>query len=555
MSIASQLAQNAQTLIKFATTDVSLVTLSNANVTLDPTQYNTTVIQFIGTLTASVIVTLPNNGLWTIYNSTSGAFNVTLSNGVGATALAPQGQAANFLSNSSTGILSAGSGGSGSGVASFNTRTGAVTLMASDVSGVGGALLASPAFTGTPTSTTPSPGDNSTKISTTAFVVTALGSYAPLVSPAFTGVPTAPTPANTSNNTDIATTAFVQNIASAFAGGLNYQGAWNASTNTPTLTSSVGTRGYLYQVSVAGTTNLDGNSTWNVGDLANFNGTVWQRIPAQTAGVSSFNGRTGAVTLTSSDVTTALGFTPANATSIAGLAPLASPTFTGVPAGPTASPGTNSTQLATTAFVVTSYAPLASPALTGVPTAPTASTGTNTTQIATTAFVQAAQGSFAPINSPAFTGTPTVPTATPGTNTTQAASTAYVVTALGSYAPLASPSFSGRVQSPAYSYTVNAIGNASGTQTLNIGLYSEFTMTIVGATTIAFTNTLGSNVTQTIYIRFTNAGAFSITWPASTKFANKTAPTFTGSGVDLVGVTYDTVTSTYLVFVIGLNVG
>lgn len=38
-------------------------------------------------------------------------------------------------------------------------------------------------------------------------------------------------------------------------------------------------------------------------------------------------------------------------------------------------------------------ADLASPALTGVPTAPTASGGTNTTQLATTAFVQAAVGS------------------------------------------------------------------------------------------------------------------------------------------------------------------
>lgn len=38
----------------------------------------------------------------------------------------------------------------------------------------------------------------------------------------------------------------------------------------------------------------------------------------------------------------------------------------------------------------TSYAPLASPALTGSPTAPTAASGTNTTQIATTAFVQSA---------------------------------------------------------------------------------------------------------------------------------------------------------------------
>ena len=36
------------------------------------------------------------------------------------------------------------------------------------------------------------------------------------------------------------------------------------------------------------------------------------------------------------------------------------------------------------------YAPKASPALTGVPTAPTASAGTNTTQIATTAFVSSA---------------------------------------------------------------------------------------------------------------------------------------------------------------------
>lgn len=35
-------------------------------------------------------------------------------------------------------------------------------------------------------------------------------------------------------------------------------------------------------------------------------------------------------------------------------------------------------------------APLASPALTGTPTAPTASGGTNTTQLATTAFVQSA---------------------------------------------------------------------------------------------------------------------------------------------------------------------
>jgi hypothetical protein len=64
--------------------------------------------------------------------------------------------------------------------------------------------------------------------------------------------------------------------------------------------------------------------------------------------------------------------------------------LTGTPTAPTATAGTNTTQLATTAFVTTAdnlKANLASPALTGVPTAPTATTGTNTTQLATTAFV------------------------------------------------------------------------------------------------------------------------------------------------------------------------
>jgi len=82
-----------------------------------------------------------------------------------------------------------------------------------------------------------------------------------------------------------------------------------------------------------------------------------------------------------------------SASSLQTLASIASPNFIGTPTAPTASSGTNTTQLATTAFVqtaISSKAPLASPALTGTPTAPTASSGTNTTQIATTAFVNAA---------------------------------------------------------------------------------------------------------------------------------------------------------------------
>jgi hypothetical protein len=62
------------------------------------------------------------------------------------------------------------------------------------------------AFSTSPTGPTPSPGDNSTKLATTAFVVTG---FAPLNSPALTGVPTAPTATGGTNTAQIATTAFV----------------------------------------------------------------------------------------------------------------------------------------------------------------------------------------------------------------------------------------------------------------------------------------------------------------------------------------------------------
>ena len=57
---------------------------------------------------------------------------------------------------------------------------------------------------------------------------------------------------------------------------------------------------------------------------------------------------------------------------------------------PTAAASTNTTQIATTAFVDASFAKKANPTFTGTPAAPTAATSTNTTQVATTAMVQAA---------------------------------------------------------------------------------------------------------------------------------------------------------------------
>lgn len=83
-------------------------------------------------------------------------------------------------------------------------------------------------------------------------------------------------------------------IISGIDAPLNYKGTWDASTNTPTLASGVGTKGDFYIVSVAGSTNIDGETNWMVGDWILFNGTAWERIDNSTV-VSSVDGKTGDV--------------------------------------------------------------------------------------------------------------------------------------------------------------------------------------------------------------------------------------------------------------------
>jgi hypothetical protein len=93
----------------------------------------------------------------------------------------------------------------------------------------------------------------------------------------------------------------VSELPAAVLGALSYQGTWDAATNTPTLVSSTGTKGYYYVVSVAGNTNLNGITDWLVGDWAVFNGSIWQKVD-NTETVTSVNGQTGAVVLTASSV-------------------------------------------------------------------------------------------------------------------------------------------------------------------------------------------------------------------------------------------------------------
>ena len=152
------------------------------------------------------------------------------------------------------------------------------------------------------------------------------------------------------------------------------------------------------------------------------------------------------------------------------LAPEASPALTGTPTAPTAVKATNTTQIATTAYVkdvVSDYAPLVSPALTGTPTTTTQATGTRaatgaSTQIANSTYVRAVASEIytevdlkAPLASPALTGTPTAPTAVDNTNSTQIATTAFVRarediinTAVALKSPIANPTFTGTPAAP-----------------------------------------------------------------------------------------------------------
>jgi hypothetical protein len=399
-------------------------------------------------------------------------------------------------------------------VASFNTRVGAVTLTLADITGAGGAPIASPALTGTPTAPTAAQTVNNTQVATTAYVraaitaipadvtsfngrtgaITLIGNDisaaggALLAAPAFTGIATAPTAAPGTNTTQLATTAFVE-AAVAGGGGV---ASFNGRTGVVTLSTADVTGAGGAPLASPVLTGVPLAPQPAVGTSTNQLATCSFVMAQIATGITSFNSRTGAVTLSLADVTGAGG------------APLASPTFTGSPQSTTPTPATdNSTRIATTAFVQSAVATnavasfngrtgavtfqaadvsavggalLAGPAFTGAPTAPTATAGTSTTQLATTQFVMAALAagggvtSFntrsgavtltaadvtgvggALLASPTFTGIPAGPTAAPGTNTTQLATTAFIAAALAG----------GVAATPTYAVSVYATAGAA----------------------------------------------------------------------------------------------
>ena len=373
------------------------------------------------------------------------------------------------------------------------------------------APLASPALTGAPTAPTAAGSSNSTQIATTAFVQTAVAGTVSLTDFSVTSN-TASGGGTLSYNNSSGVFSYTPPDLSSFLTSVSFasltgkpttiagygitdafDGAFSSLSGKPTTISG-------YGITDALTTGADADIGSN--DFITTGKAYFSNVFSQTSNLpnaSTYHGMFAHVHATGAAYFAHAG----NWVRLANQSEIFSGAFSALTGTPTTLSG----------YGITDAAPLASPALTGTPTAPTAASGTNTTQIATTAYVQSAVSGFsaganvsvsgnapsspsagdlwfdddalvlyvyyadgtsnqwvqtnpssvdpsgfdgtfagltnkpttlsgygitdgATLASPTFTGTPAAPTASSGTNTTQLATTAFVqqeVTAAGSY--------------------------------------------------------------------------------------------------------------------------
>lgn len=299
-------------------------------------------------------------------------------------------------------------------VASFNGRTGPVTLGTWDILNAGGAPIWSPVFGGTPCAPTPEPSSNSTRIATTAFVETAINEFIAnvLASEVFVAS------FNGRQGVVTLTTADVTAVANGVYAPLDSPNFTGYATS---LTAPVGT------------------ATGQIATTA----FVMNAVADSVTGVVSYNGRTGLVLSEAADVTSVGG------------ALLASPAFTGTPTAPTAAPGTNTTQIATTAFVMgAAFLPL-----TGGTVSINHTAGFTTDGFAVAAVTQLGQ-TAPPLYSPTYGGVPMFDTYRAVT-VVPAGSTTANTSGVGSYVINRNPLNSGVGSSVGlFSFNIAAANNA-----------------------------------------------------------------------------------------------
>ena len=344
----------------------------------------------------------------------------------------------------------------------------------------------------------------------TSSIQTQLNSKAPIASPALTGVPTAPTAVSSTNTTQIATTEFVKTSVNNLINGAGaaYDTLKELSdliiadeSTASSLATLVGTKAPIASPTFTGT--VSGITKTMVG-LGNVDNTSDTAKPISTLTQAALDLK----------------------------APLASPTFTGTVSGITktmvglgnvdntsdvSKPISTLTQAA-----LDFKAPLASPALTGTPTAPTAAAATNTTQVATTAFVR---GEVTALVNGASAALDTLGELAAAL-TADEATAATLATLVGTKAPIASPTFTGTVSGITKSMV--GLGNVDNT--------SDTSKPISTATQTALDAKLASATAATTYETITNVALK----------APLASPTFTGtvSGITKTMVGLDNVDNT-----------
>jgi hypothetical protein len=261
----------------------------------------------------------------------------------------------------------------------------------------------------------------------TSSVQNQIDTKSPSANPTFTGAVILPTTTSIGNVSDTEI-GYLDGVTSSVQTQIDTK----APIANPTFTGTVGG----VTKSMVGLGNVD-----NTADSAKPVSTAAQTaldLKANLAG-PTFTGTVSGITksmvgLGSVDNTadTAKPVSTAQQTALDLKANLASPTFTGtvtIPSGAS----------------ISGFAPLASPALTGVPTAPTAAAATNTTQVATTAFVRGEVTALVNGASAALDTLGELATAL----TADEATAATLATLVGTKAPIASPTFTGTVTIPA----------------------------------------------------------------------------------------------------------
>ena len=259
----------------------TLSNIGNSSLTNSAITINGNSVSLGGSTT--VTANTPNSLVFGAGLTASGNFDGSTSTSV---ALQAVGTAGVYGSAASVPVITTDAYGRVSGVA--NT---AISIPASQVTGLGSMLtqnannvaLTGGSITGVAISNLPNPlaiADGGTGATTASAARTnlGLGTIATYNAAVANG-------AATLDASGYLTTA---QIPPSLSSGTSYRGTWNASTNSPELASGVGTRGYYYVVTTAGSTTLDGISSWAVGDWAIYNGTVWQKLTYATIASGNF---------------------------------------------------------------------------------------------------------------------------------------------------------------------------------------------------------------------------------------------------------------------------